>query len=194
MTSIAYRSRYDADAPVLNHAISASLEETSPIKKAARLTRQRSSSTAFSSMSFVRAVSASDVGSGRAGAGLLRPKLPEFADGSRKNSLESEDDREDAIQDWVIPDSDSPSSRPSLDGMSSRSSTSPNTQLSSSTSPEIVPRRSFKRSVTVPSRPRIPGSWGEGGDKTAPNREGSPLDSVQESDVSINVVLHLHAI
>ena len=105
----------------------------------------------------MRTVSASDVGSGHAGTGLLRPKLLEFADGNRTNSLKSEEDRGDAIHDWVIADSNSPSSRPSLNSMSSRSA-SPNTQLSASTSPEIVPHHSFERSVTVSLCPRIPGS------------------------------------
>src|SRR5260221_9333334 len=178
MASVAYRSRYDADVPVAYHAMSASLEETSPIKKAARLTRQRSSSTALPSMSFVRSASASDVGSTRAGVGPLRPQLPEFSDKSRKSSLEGEEDG-DVIQDWAVADSDSLPSRSSLNGTSSRSSTSPNSQAGSSTSSEIVFRRSFKRSATVPSRPGILGLRGEGTDKTAPNYKGSPLDSVQ---------------
>ena len=161
-------------------------EESSPIRKATRPvpTRQRSSSTAFT-----RTASASDIPSTRSAVGLARPKLPEFRMYPLQNDDNDDDDAPEYGQVWDRSKSRSPPLRLSLEGHSSRSSSSPSAQPSSSTSPDLAPRRPFKRSVTVPSRPRIPGTWGDALEKHS--LEASPLDSVQESDVRVHCVLSI---
>jgi hypothetical protein len=154
-------------------------EESSPIRRATRPvpTRQRSSSTAFT-----RTASASDIPSTRLTVGLVRPKLPEFRmDPQQNGSRDHDDDAPDHGEIWDRSKSRSPPLRLSLEGHSSRSSSSPSAQPGSSTSPDLAPRRPFKRSVTVPSRPRIPGTWGDAPGRTS--LEASPLDSVQETEV-----------
>jgi hypothetical protein len=172
------------DDPMEYRAHPASVpEESSPIRKATRPvpTRQRSSSTAFT-----RTASASDIPSTRSIVGLARPKLPEFRLDSLQNGNNDDDDALEHGQVWDRSKSRSPPLRLSLEGHSSRSSSSPSAHQSSSTSPDLAPRRPFKRSVTVPSRPRIPGTWGDGPEKNSP--EAFPLDSVQETDVRVYCV------
>lgn len=95
---------------------------------------------------------------------LTRPKLPAWQQesGIRNKNYALPD--EDALGPWDRSHSGSPPPRLSLEGgSSSRSSTSPAQPSSSATSPDsdLAPRKSFKRSITVPTRPRIPGTWGD---------------------------------
>lgn len=138
-------------------ALSASVpEEGSPLRNGVRpnITRQRSSSTQ-----------------------LTRPKLPAWQyEGSARGKGQILID-EDAPESWDRSASGSPPPRPSIEsGYSSRSSASPAQPSSSSTSPdlELAPRKSFKRSITVPTRPRIPGTWG---DASAPNSNPGLVES-----------------
>ena len=139
-------------------------DEGSPLRKGTvrpNIARQRSSSTQ-----------------------LTRPKLPAWQQGSNTRNKNNTLLDEDALEAWDRSHSGSPPPRLSLEGgYSSRSSTSPAQQSSSTTSPdpELAPRKSFKRSITVPTRPRIPGMWGE-----APM--SNSIGGIAESEVRTNTV------
>jgi hypothetical protein len=145
--------------------ISASVpEEGSPLRNGTvrpNIARQRSSSTQ-----------------------LTRPKLPAWQQESGTRNRNHAFLDEDALDAWDRSHSGSPPPRLSLEGgYSSRSSTSPAQPSSSTTSPdpELAPRKSFKRSITVPTRPRIPGTWGD------PAMSNS-IGGVTESEVRANAV------
>lgn len=135
-------------------------EEGSPLRNGVRpnITRQRSSSTQLS-----------------------RPKLPAWQyEGSvrGRNPIGIDDDAQDA---WDRSTSGSPPPRPSIESAySSRSSASPANQSNSASSPDpdLAPRKSFKRSITVPTRPRIPGTWGD-----APT--SAPISGSNEYEVRV---------
>lgn len=95
---------------------------------------------------------------------LTRPKLPAWQQENNARNKNYAPLDEDALDAWDRSRSGSPPPRLSLEGgYSSRSSASP-AQPSGSTissEAELPPRKSFKRSITVPTRPRIPGTWGE---------------------------------
>lgn len=134
-------------------------EEASPLRNGTvrpTIARQRSSSTQLS-----------------------RPKLPGWPhDGSIRSRAHVAIDDDAADANWDRSNSGSPPPRLSLEGYSSRSSSSPAQQSSTATSPdqpELVGRKSFKRSITVPTRPRIPGTWGTSTEEntTMPNNDVS---------------------
>lgn len=148
------------DAQLPEHNLSASVpEESSPLRNGAvrpNIARQRSSSTQIS-----------------------RPKLPAWQqEGSlRRMNMPADVDEVDP---WNRSHSTSPPPRLSLEGgYSSRSSASPAQHSSAATSPdpELPARKSFKRSITVPTRPKIPGTWAD----ASTVRES---DTMPESDVS----------
>ena len=114
-------------------------------------------------------------------AQLTPPKLPAWQQGSHARNKNHTILDEDT---WDRSHSGSPPPRLSLEGgYSSRSSTSPAQPSDSTTSPdpELAPQKSFKRSITVPTRPRIPGMWGE-----APM--SNSIGGIPESEVRANTV------
>jgi hypothetical protein len=149
-------------------SLSASVpEEGSPLRNGTvrpNIARQRSSSTQ-----------------------LTRPKLPAWQQGSNARNKNYTILGEDGLEAWDRSHSGSPPPRLSLEGgYSSRSSASPAQPSDSTTSPdpELAPRKSFKRSITVPTRPRIPGMWAE-----APM--SNSIGGIAESEVRANTVAFL---
>lgn len=151
------------DAHFPEQSLSASVpEESSPLRNGAvrpNIARQRSSSTQIS-----------------------RPKLPAWQQEGSVRRMNMPTTDADDVEPWNRSHSSSPPPRLSLEGgYSSRSSASPAQHSSAATSPdpELPGRKSFKRSITVPTRPKIPGTWADASTAREP-------ETMAESDVSLS--------